>query len=90
MGVSGQQHAPTALYLRSGPTLPIGQKARWASELVWAQTSKKNPLSLPSIEPRRSRLYSDTILSELPRLLVHEQYHQISDLYSYIGPVIQC
>jgi hypothetical protein len=38
MGVSGQRHAPAALYPRGKyPLVPIGQEAGWASEPVWAQ-----------------------------------------------------
>jgi hypothetical protein len=33
MGVSGQHHAPAALY----PPVPIVQEAGWAPEPVWAQ-----------------------------------------------------
>jgi hypothetical protein len=37
MGVSGQHHAPAALYPAEGPPVPIGQEAGWASEPVWMQ-----------------------------------------------------
>jgi hypothetical protein len=38
MGVSGQRHAPAALYLRGkDPPVPIGQEAGWAPEPVWTQ-----------------------------------------------------
>jgi hypothetical protein len=38
MGVSGQRHAPgRALTLGKEPTVPTGQNAGWASELVWTQ-----------------------------------------------------
>jgi hypothetical protein len=38
MGVSGQGHAPAALYPRGkGPPVPIGQEAGWAPEPVWTQ-----------------------------------------------------
>jgi hypothetical protein len=43
MGVSGQRHAPAALYPRGkdprypGTPVPIGQEAGWASEPVWTQ-----------------------------------------------------
>jgi hypothetical protein len=33
--VRGQLHAPAALSLRNEPPVPIGWKARWASEQVW-------------------------------------------------------
>jgi hypothetical protein len=38
MGVSGQHHAPAALYPRGERTpVPIGQEAGWAPEPVWTQ-----------------------------------------------------
>jgi hypothetical protein len=35
--VSGQCHAPAALYLRETIPVPIGQEIGWASWLVWSQ-----------------------------------------------------
>jgi hypothetical protein len=38
MGVSGQHHAPAALYPRGkDPAVPIGEEAGWAPEPVWTQ-----------------------------------------------------
>jgi hypothetical protein len=37
MGVSGQRHAPAALYPREWTPGTIGQEAGWASEPVWTQ-----------------------------------------------------
>jgi hypothetical protein len=38
MWVSGQHHAPAALYPRGkDPPVSIGQKAEWAPEPVWTQ-----------------------------------------------------
>jgi hypothetical protein len=38
MGVSGQCHAPAALYPGGkGPPVPTGQEAGWAPEPVWKQ-----------------------------------------------------
>jgi hypothetical protein len=38
MGVSGQRHAPAALYPRGkGPPVPIGQEDELAPEPVWTQ-----------------------------------------------------
>jgi hypothetical protein len=37
MVVSGQRHAPAALYPGNGPPVPIVQEAGWASEPVWTQ-----------------------------------------------------
>jgi hypothetical protein len=36
-GVSGQRHAPAALYPRERTPVPIGQEAGWAPEPVWTQ-----------------------------------------------------
>jgi hypothetical protein len=53
-GVSGQRHAPAALYPQGkGPPVPIGCEAGWAPELVWTQARGKFLLPLPRIEPRR-------------------------------------
>jgi hypothetical protein len=52
-GVSGQRHAPAALYFQGkGPPVPIGQEAGWAPDPVWTQRIEENPLSLPGIETR--------------------------------------
>jgi hypothetical protein len=37
MGVSGQRHAPAALYPGEMTPVPIGQEAGWATEPVWTQ-----------------------------------------------------
>jgi hypothetical protein len=37
MGVSGQRHAPAALYPGERTPVPIGQEAGWATEPVWTQ-----------------------------------------------------
>jgi hypothetical protein len=39
--VSGQRHALTAIYPQERTPVPIGQKAGWASELVWTQRLKE-------------------------------------------------
>jgi hypothetical protein len=53
MRVSGQRHAPAALY-RQGkdPPVPTGQEAGWAPEPVWTQRLEENLLPLSEIEPR--------------------------------------
>jgi hypothetical protein len=67
-GMNGQRNAPDALYPGKGPPVPIWQEGGWVSELVWTQTLEDKSFTLPGIEPRSSRLYSDTILTELPQL----------------------
>jgi hypothetical protein len=37
MGVSGQHHAPAALYPGERTPVPIEQEAGWAPETVWTQ-----------------------------------------------------
>jgi hypothetical protein len=50
MGVSGQHHAPAALYPGKGPTVPIVQEAGWAPEPVWTQRlEEKSLLSLHTV-----------------------------------------
>jgi hypothetical protein len=42
MGVSGQRHAPAALYpWGKNPPVPIVQEAGWAPEPVWTQRLQK-------------------------------------------------
>jgi hypothetical protein len=41
MWVSGQRHAPAALYPRGKD--PIGQEAGWAPEPVWTQRLEEKP-----------------------------------------------
>jgi hypothetical protein len=43
MGVSGQRHAPAALYPGKGPPVPIVQEAGWAPESVWTQRLEEKP-----------------------------------------------
>jgi hypothetical protein len=45
-GVSGQRHAPAAIY----PSLPIGQVAGWAPEPIWTQKLEEDPLPVLGIE----------------------------------------
>jgi hypothetical protein len=46
MGVSGQHHAPAALYpWGKGPPVPIVQEAGWAPELVWTQRQEEKSSS---------------------------------------------
>jgi hypothetical protein len=37
VGMSGQRHAPAALYPQKGHPFPIGLEAGWTSELVWTE-----------------------------------------------------
>jgi hypothetical protein len=53
MGVSGQRHAPAALYPRGNdPPVLIVQEAGWAPEPVWTQARGKVLFLLPGFEPR--------------------------------------
>jgi hypothetical protein len=45
MRVSGQRHAPAALYPRGkGRPVPTGQNNGWASDLVWIQRQEEKIL----------------------------------------------
>jgi hypothetical protein len=47
MGVSGQRHAPAALYPRvKDPPVPIVQEAGWAPEPVWTQRLEEKSFRL--------------------------------------------
>jgi hypothetical protein len=50
MGVSGQRHAPAALYPRDRSLVPIGQDTGWDSEPVWTQRLEEK--SFASAEDR--------------------------------------
>jgi hypothetical protein len=50
MGMSSQPHVPAAHYPGKRPSVPIGQEAGWASELVWTQRLEKR--SFASAEDR--------------------------------------
>jgi hypothetical protein len=53
MGVSGQHHAPAALYpAGKGPPVRIVQEAGWAPEPVWTQRMEEKFFALPGTEPR--------------------------------------
>jgi hypothetical protein len=66
MAVSGQRHAPAALYLRKRPPVPIVQEAGWAPELVWTQRLEEKSFRLcqgsnldrPVVQPL-ARHYTD-------------------------------
>jgi hypothetical protein len=72
IGVSGQRHAPAALCPGESTLDPIVQVAGWASEPVWTQRLDDKsfaPAGDRTPIARSSSPYSDTILTELPRLL---------------------
>jgi hypothetical protein len=50
-GVSGQHHAPAALYPRERTPVPIVQEAGWASEPVWTQRLEEKSFVCAGIEP---------------------------------------
>jgi hypothetical protein len=64
-GMSCQRHALAPLY-----SLERDPGTQWIGGWVGLGTEArgKNPLPLPEIQPRSSNMYSDTILTELPRL----------------------
>jgi hypothetical protein len=57
MGVSGQHHAPAALYPQGkGPPVPIVQETGWAPEPVWTQRLEEKSFAsagdrTPSLPP---------------------------------------
>jgi hypothetical protein len=46
MGVSGQRHAPAALYSGKGPPLAIVQQAGWSPEPVWTKRLEEKSFGL--------------------------------------------
>jgi hypothetical protein len=71
MGVSGQRHAPAALYpSNKGPPVSIGQESVWAPEPVWTQGLEEKSFApvgdrTPIVQPV-VRHYT----AELPRLIL--------------------
>jgi hypothetical protein len=56
MGVSGQHHAPAALYALKRTSVPIGKEAGWASELVFTQRLDEKSFTfagdrIPTVQP---------------------------------------
>jgi hypothetical protein len=79
MGVSGQHHAPAALYPRGkDPRYPVDKRLGGPQSRSGRRGQKKNPLPLLGIEPRSTSPQSDTILTELPRLLLAFMVHEIT------------
>jgi hypothetical protein len=63
LGVSGQRHAPAALYPGKGPPVLVGQEAGWAPELVWTRLGyKKNPVCPAGNRPSIVQSLSQTLL----------------------------
>jgi hypothetical protein len=81
MVVSGQCHAPAALYPRemTPPPVPIGQEAEWASELVRTQRlEEKSFASAGDRIPEVQFLVRQcTVLATLPPFSDHVS-HRIS------------
>jgi hypothetical protein len=44
-GISGQRHAPAALYPAKEPPVPTVQEAGWASEPVWTQRPEEKTIT---------------------------------------------
>jgi hypothetical protein len=63
MGVSGQRHAPAAIYPRGkDPPVPIVQEAGWAPEPVWKQRlEEKSSASVGDRTPVRNKKYDTKI-----------------------------
>jgi hypothetical protein len=71
MGVSSQRHALAALYPQGkDPQYPLDRRLGGPQSRSGHRGYKKNPLPLLGIKPRSSSPQSDTIMIELPRLLI--------------------
>jgi len=75
--VSGQQHAPAALYPRERPGTHSLQEAGWAPGLVW--TGGKSHPQWDTIPDRPARS-SVAILTELPGPSVYHIFLNLLDL----------
>jgi hypothetical protein len=76
--VSGQIHAPTALHPGKKPPVPIGQKAGWASEVVW--TSKKGNIKTLHIfrDENRKLWYRNEPDKSVSRHFVYADYKDLT------------
>jgi hypothetical protein len=75
MGLSGQRHAPAALYpRRKDPRYLLYRRLGGPQNRSGHRGLRKNPLPLPEIEPRSPGrpARKDSILPELTRLLKEE------------------
>jgi hypothetical protein len=71
MVVSGQRHAPAALYPRGkDPRYPLDRRLGGPQSRSERRGQKKNSLPLSRIEPWSFSPWSDTILTELPLLIL--------------------
>jgi hypothetical protein len=67
--------SPAALYHRGkSPRYPLDKRLGGPQSLSGRRGLKKNPLPLSGIEPRLSSPWSDTVLTELPRLPMRYTY----------------
>jgi hypothetical protein len=76
MEVSGQSHAPAALYPRGmDPPVTIGYEAGWASEQVWTQRlEEKSFASVDHRIPSSSLLTGISDLQNVTDLLLFSNY----------------
>jgi hypothetical protein len=78
-----------ALAPEKGPPVPFGQEAGWTPEPVWTQRLEEKQSCAPTVDrtsiTRLSSLWSDTILTELPRLL-YKVYHNFKGHKFMWGP----
>jgi hypothetical protein len=58
MEVSGQRHAPTAVYPAKGPPVPIVQEAGWVPEAVWTQRLQEKSFAPAGDRTAIARSYS--------------------------------
>jgi hypothetical protein len=90
MGVSGQLHAPAALFPpRKGPPVPIVQESGWAPELVWTQKLEEKYLAsagdLAASIPRHI-FTSVNILCDFVAFLGSDNF-QIFTVIAFLGVV---
>jgi hypothetical protein len=80
--MSGQRHAPAALYTQGkDPPVPIAQESGWAPESVWTQRLEEKSFAPAGNQTSTARSPSpqpDTILTELPARTVSALTSSIS------------
>jgi hypothetical protein len=93
MGVSGQHHAPAALYPPGkGPPVPSGQEAGWAPEPVWTQRPEEKSSAFvgdrtPVVQSVVRHYMLSMILTELPRLLFRAATRPIFEIEPLLSAV---
>jgi hypothetical protein len=92
MGVSGQRHAPAALYPRGKrPPVPIGQEVGWAPDPVWTEIlEEKSSASVGDRTPVVLSVIRHVTLPAGNGTLENQRNDGTSVIKYLIGPELTC